>query len=118
MPRPRRDPPTKLVTDDVVEGKGRAARAGDTVSVRYVGVSYSTGRQFDASWDKGRKPFTFPLGVQRVIPGWDQGIPGMRVGGRRTLIIPPELAYGAEGAPPDIAPSETLIFVIDLVRIS
>ena len=114
--KPTGSPPRKLVTEDIVKGKGRAAKAGDSVTVQYVGVSFSTGEQFDASWDIGQ-PFNFPLGAGQVIPGWDKGIAGMRPGGRRVLTIPPELAYGAEGFPPDIAPNETLVFVVDLVSI-
>jgi peptidylprolyl isomerase len=98
-----------------VKGKGPAARTGDTVTVHYEGVTFSTGEQFDASWDRGR-PFTFKLGGQ-VIPGWNKGVVGMRKGGRRMLTIPPELAYGAQGAPPVIGPNETLVFVIDMLRI-
>ncbi len=114
IPRPTGDAPRRLHVRDIVKGNGRTAKAGDTLSVQYIGVSYSTGQQFDASWDRG-EPFSFPLGAQMVIPGWDQGLEGMRVGGRRQLIIPSNLAYGAAGAPPDIAPNETLIFVIDLL---
>ncbi len=114
IPKPTGAPPRKLVKEDIVKGKGRAAQAGDNVTVQYVGVSFSTGEQFDASWDTGQ-PFSFPLGAGQVIPGWDKGIVGMRPGGRRQLTIPPEQAYGADGFPPDIAPNETLVFVVDLV---
>ena len=114
--KPTGSPPRKLVTENIVKGKGPAAKAGENVTVQYVGVSFSTGEQFDASWDAGQ-PFSFPLGAGQVIPGWDKGIVGMRKGGRRQLTIPPELAYGAEGFPPDIAPNETLVFVVDLVSI-
>ena len=114
--KPAGDPPSELYSRDIVKGKGKAAKKGDGVSVQYVGVSYATGEQFDASWDAG-KAFEFNLGAQMVIPGWDQGVPGMREGGRRMLVIPPDLAYGAEGQPPTIAPNETLIFVIDLEKI-
>ncbi|MGH2946346.1 MAG: FKBP-type peptidyl-prolyl cis-trans isomerase [Solirubrobacteraceae bacterium] len=100
--------------EDIVEGKGRAAKAGSTVSVQYVGVSWSTGQEFDASWNSGQ-PFPFPLGGGQVIPGWDQGVEGMKNGGRRLLVIPPELGYGAAGSPPVIAPNETLVFVVDMV---
>ncbi len=113
---PSGKPPTKLVVKDLVTGTGATAQAGDTVSVHYVGVSYSNGKQFDASWDRG-EPFTFPLGGGQVIPGWDQGIVGMKVNGRRELIIPPDLAYGQQGQPPAIAPNATLVFVIDLLRV-
>jgi peptidylprolyl isomerase len=114
--KPTGSPPDKLVKEDIVVGKGRAAKNGDTVSVQYVGVSFSNGQEFDASWDRGQA-FTFPLGGGQVIPGWDKGIVGMKVGGRRQLTIPPELAYGAQGAPPSIAPNETLVFVVDLQKI-
>jgi peptidylprolyl isomerase len=110
------DPPTELQKTDIVKGKGRRAQAGETLDVDYVGISWSTGAQFDASWDRGQ-PISFPLGAGQVIPGWDQGVAGMRVGGRRVLVIPPDLGYGAQGAPPDIAPNETLVFVVDLKRI-
>ena len=113
IPRAQGAPPTTLVKRDVVVGKGAVAAAGQTLSVQYVGVSRATGKQFDASWDNGQ-PFTFPLGGGQVIPGWDQGLVGMKVGGRRELIIPPDLAYGPQGSPPVIGPNETLIFVIDL----
>ncbi|MDP9294380.1 MAG: FKBP-type peptidyl-prolyl cis-trans isomerase, partial [Actinomycetota bacterium] len=85
--------------------------------VQYVGVSFSTGEQFDASWDAGQ-PFSFPLGTGQVIPGWDKGVAGMRVGGRRKLTIPPDQAYGTAGSPPSIGPNETLVFVIDMVQIA
>jgi peptidylprolyl isomerase len=105
--------PSKLTKVDIVPGTGRTARKGDTVSVQYVGSSWSTGSEFDSSWDKGQ-PFSFPLGQGQVIKGWDQGVAGMKVGGRRLLIIPPELGYGAQGQPPTIAANETLAFVVDL----
>ena len=114
--KPSGDPPSKLVTKDIVKGKGKTAKAGDTVTVQYVGASWSTGQEFDASWDRGQ-PFTFPLGAGQVIPGWDKGVAGMKVGGRRELIIPPDLGYGAQGSPPAIAPNETLIFIVDLKSI-
>ena len=114
VPVPEGDPPAELVTEDIVEGKGRAAKAGSTVSVQYVGVSWSTGQEFDASWNSGQ-PFPFPLGGGQVIPGWDQGVEGMKKGGRRLLVIPPELGYGPAGSPPAIAPNETLVFVVDMV---
>ncbi len=106
-------PPRELVTDDLEEGTGATAKAGDAVTVQYVGVNYKTGKEFDASWDRG-EPFTFNLGAGEVIQGWDQGVEGMKVGGRRELIIPPELGYGPAGSPPAIPPNETLIFVVDL----
>jgi peptidylprolyl isomerase len=111
---PGGEPPADLEITDVWEGDGPVAGAGDTVEVHYVGVAFSTGEQFDASWDRG-KPLQFRLGVGQVIAGWDQGVQGMKVGGRRQLIIPPDLAYGDRGAPGAIAPGETLIFVCDLV---
>jgi peptidylprolyl isomerase len=112
---PKRKAPKKLVVKDLVTGKGAAAKAGDTISVQYVGVNYADGKQFDASWDRGQ-PFQFQLGAGMVIPGWDKGIAGMKVGGRRELIIPPKLAYGPAGSGP-IGPNETLIFVVDLQQI-
>jgi peptidylprolyl isomerase len=116
--KPAGTPPAELQKTDIVKGKGKAAKEGDTVSVQYVGNSWSTGTQFDASWDRGAEPFKFPLGAGQVIPGWDQGVAGMKVGGRRLLVIPPDLAYGAQSPSPDIAPNETLIFVVDLKKVS
>ena len=112
---PSGDAPPTLVTRDVVEGEGATAEAGDLVTVQYVGVSFSNGEQFDASWDRG-EPFTFTLGAGEVIQGWDQGVAGMQEGGRRLLVIPPDLAYG-EAPPPGINPNETLVFVVDLVSV-
>lgn len=117
IPKPNGDPPAGLQVRDVVQGNGRPAETGDTLSVQYVGVSWSTGQQFDSSWDRGKKPFKFKLGAGMVIPGWDQGLAGMRKGGRRELVIPPNLAYGPQGQPPVIAPNETLVFVIDLQKV-
>jgi peptidylprolyl isomerase len=111
---PGGEPPTELNITDLWVGDGAVAKAGDTVQVHYVGVAYSTGEEFDASWSRG-DPLEFRLGVGQVIAGWDQGVQGMRVGGRRQLIIPPGLAYGDQGAGRSIAPGETLIFVCDLV---
>ena len=111
---PDGDPPTKLVSDDIVEGDGAEAKTGDNLTVEYVGVDYATGEEFDTSW--GKEPFQFQLGSGNVIPGWDQGLVGMKVGGRRELTIPPDLAYGAQGSGP-IGPDATLIFVIDLTAI-
>jgi peptidylprolyl isomerase len=116
--KPAGTPPAELQKTDIVKGKGKAAKAGDTVSVQYVGNSWSTGAQFDASWDRGSEPFQFPLGAGQVIPGWDQGVAGMKEGGRRLLVIPPDLAYGEQSPSPDIGPNETLIFVVDLEKIS
>jgi peptidylprolyl isomerase len=115
VPKPTGTPPAELVTEDVVTGDGRPAGTGDHVAVHYVGVSFSTGKQFDSSWDRGA-PFDFPLGAGRVIRGWDFGVTGMREGGRRTLVIPPSLGYGKRGMGP-IAPDETLVFVVDLVKV-
>lgn len=109
--------PKQLETRELVEGSGAEAKAGDEVTVHYVGVGYDSGEQFDASWDRG-EPFTFGLGAGEVIPGWDKGVAGMKEGGRRELIIPPNLAYGAAGSPPAIGPNETLIFVVDLVSVN
>lgn len=106
------DPPTELVSEDIVEGDGAEAKAGDKITVQYVGVDFATGEEFDSSWDG--EPFEFELGSGEVIPGWDQGVVGMKEGGRRQLTIPPDLAYGPEGAPPAIGPDATLAFVIDL----
>jgi peptidylprolyl isomerase len=111
---PGGEPPTDLQITEVWEGNGAEAKAGDMVEVHYVGVAFSTGEQFDASWDRG-DPLQFQLGVGQVIAGWDRGVQGMKVGGRRQLIIPPDLAYGDRGAGRSIAPGETLIFVCDLV---
>jgi FKBP-type peptidyl-prolyl cis-trans isomerase len=109
-------PPTKLVTKDLIAGTGPEAKAGETVTVNYVGVLYKGGKEFDASW-KRHEPFSFPLGQGKVIKGWDQGIPGMKVGGRRELIIPADLAYGATGSPPTIPPNAPLVFVVDLLAV-
>lgn len=112
---PKGKPPKRLVKKDLKVGTGPVAQPGQTVTVQYVGVAYKTRKQFDASWDRGQ-PFTFPLGAGQVIPGWDRGVAGMRVGGRRELIIPPDLAYGADGPPP-IGKNATLVFVIDLLGV-
>jgi peptidylprolyl isomerase len=111
---PGGNPPADLVVEDLVEGEGEAARAGHQVSVHYVGVAWSNGKQFDASWDRG-EPFEFNLGAGQVIQGWDQGVAGMRPGGRRRLTIPPHLGYGSRGAGGAIKGGETLIFVVDLL---
>jgi peptidylprolyl isomerase len=116
--KPAGTPPAELQKTDIVKGKGKTAKAGDTVAVQYVGNSWSTGTQFDASWDRGQEAFEFPLGAGQVIPGWDQGVAGMKEGGRRLLVIPPDLAYGAQSPSPDIGPNETLIFVVDLEKVS
>jgi peptidylprolyl isomerase len=108
--------PKTLVKKDIRVGTGAEAGTGKTITVQYVGVSALNGRQFDASWDRG-EPFKFVLGQGQVIKGWDQGFAGMKVGGRRELIIPPKLAYGAQGSPPTIGPNETLVFVVDLLAV-
>jgi peptidylprolyl isomerase len=113
---PSGKPPKKLVIKDLKEGTGPAAQPGQTVTVQYVGVNFKGGKQFDASWDRG-EPFSFPLGGGQVIQGWDQGVAGMKVGGRRMLVIPPDLGYGPDGQPPVIKPNETLVFVIDLLAV-
>ena len=109
--------PTELVIEDVVVGDGAEAVEGGQVTVHYVGVAYSSGEEFDASYNRGA-PLSFPLGAGRVIQGWDQGVQGMKVGGRRQLTIPPQLAYGEQGAGGVIGPGETLIFVCDLVGVN
>ena len=108
--------PTELVVTEVREGDGEEAVAGKQVLVHYVGVAHSTGEEFDASWNRG-SPLDFRLGVGQVISGWDQGVQGMKVGGRRQLVIPPRLGYGDRGAGGVIKPGETLIFVVDLVEV-
>ena len=109
-------PPADLVIEDLTVGDGAEATKGSTVSAHYVGVAHSTGEEFDASWNRGA-PLDFRLGVGQVIAGWDQGIEGMRVGGRRRLTIPAHLAYGDRGAGGAIKPGETLIFVVDLMDV-
>jgi peptidylprolyl isomerase len=109
--------PTKLVTKDLVPGTGQTVKAGQTVTVNYVGVLYKTGKEFDSSW-KNNAPATFPLTAGGVIQGWVQGIPGMKVGGRRELIIPASLAYGKAGRPPSIPANSPLVFVVDLLSIA
>jgi peptidylprolyl isomerase len=113
---PKGPPPKKLEIDDITTGDGAEAKAGDYVTVQYVGVGYDSKEEFDASWDRG-EPFSFTLGNGEVIQGWDQGIAGMKVGGRRELIIPPNLGYGPAGSPPVIGKNETLIFVVDLLAV-
>jgi peptidylprolyl isomerase len=111
----RSKPPRKLVIKDLKEGKGAAIKSGDTAVVNYVGVDYESGEEFDNSYDRG-EPFPVPVGQGQVIPGWDEGLVGMKVGGQRQLIIPPRLAYGEQGRPPAIGRNATLVFVIDLVE--
>jgi peptidylprolyl isomerase len=112
---PKGPPPKKLVVKDLEEGDGAEAKAYDVVTVQYVGVDYKSGQEFDSSWSRG-EPFSFNLGGDEVIKGWDRGLMGMKVGGRRELIIPPDLAYGEAGTG-SIPPNETLVFVVDLVSI-
>ena len=108
--------PSKLETKELITGTGAEAKDGDTVTVNYVGVLYKGGKEFNASWET-KEPFTFALGKGQVIAGWDQGIPGMKVGGRRELIIPAALAYGAKGSPPKIPANAPLVFVVDLLGV-
>jgi peptidylprolyl isomerase len=110
------EPPTDLVVTDITAGDGAEATSGSTVEVHYVGVAHSTGEEFDASYNRGQ-PLSFRLGVGQVISGWDQGVTGMKVGGRRQLVIPPHLGYGDRGAGGVIGPGETLIFVVDLLGV-
>lgn len=112
---PAGPPPATMVATDRVVGTGAEAVQGTTVVVHYVGVSWSTGREFDASWER-RKTFSFKLGAGSVIRGWDEGVLGMKVGGQRELVIPPALGYGARGVGP-IKPNETLVFVVDLLEV-
>ncbi len=111
---PNEAPPADLVIEDLIEGEGEPAAAGQEASVHYVGVAWSTGQQFDASWDRNES-FEFRLGAGQVIQGWDQGVVGMKPGGRRRLTIPAHLGYGARGAGGVIKGGETLVFVVDLL---
>ena len=113
---PEGPPPADLTIEDITVGDGEEAAPGRTAVVHYVGVAFSTGEEFDASWNRGES-FDFPLGAGAVIAGWDRGVVGMKVGGRRRLVIPPELAYGDRGAGAVITPGETLIFVVDLLDV-
>lgn len=115
--RPDGDIPFELLVEDLVAGDGDEAVDGRKVSVHYVGVAFRSGEEFDASWNRGQ-PFEFKLGQGQVIPGWDAGVPGMRVGGRRKLTIPSAMAYGARGAGGVIEPHEPLVFVVDLLAVS
>ena len=117
VPAPEGDPPSELVIRDIVKGKGPKAKAGDTLTMQYVGIAWSNGQQFDASWDSGQ-PFPFQLGAGMVIQGWDEGMVGMQKGGRRLLVLPPEKGYGEQGAGDAIGPNETLVFVVDLIAIN
>jgi FKBP-type peptidyl-prolyl cis-trans isomerase len=109
------DPPTKLIQKDIKKGSGKEAKTGDKVKVNYVGKNWSNNEEFDTSW--GKTAFEFTLGEGGVIKGWDEGVVGMKEGGRRLLIIPPDLGYGAQGSPPSIPADETLVFVVDLVEV-
>ena len=114
---PDQDPPADLVLDDITVGDGAEARPGTVVEVHYVGVAWSTNRQFDASWDR-QETFEFRLGAGQVISGWDEGVAGMKVGGRRRLTIPPHMGYGSAGAGGVIKGGETLVFVVDLLNVN
>lgn len=114
---PEGEPPAELKITEIVEGDGDEAKAGDVAHVHYVGVAFSSGEEFDSSWNRG-EALSFRLGVGQVIQGWDEGIQGMKVGGRRQLVIPAHLGYGDRGAGGVIAPGETLIFVCDLVALN
>jgi peptidylprolyl isomerase len=114
--KPSGQPPKKLVVRDIVKGKGRAAKKGDQLSMQYVGVTFADGQEFDSSWDSG-SPFMFQLGKGKVIKGWDQGLVGIKPGGRRELLIPAKLAYGAQGQPPSIPPNAALVFVVDALSV-
>ena len=113
---PDTDAPTELVVEDLIVGDGDTAAAGHEVSVHYVGVAWSNGREFDSSWNRN-DPFEFRLGGGQVIAGWDEGVAGMKIGGRRRLTIPPHKGYGARGAGGAIGPNETLVFVVDLLNL-
>ncbi len=113
---PQTPAPIELVTEDFMVGDGAEAVSGKNVSVHYVGVAWSTGKQFDASWDRN-EPFDFGLGAGQVISGWDKGVAGMKVGGRRKLTIPPDMGYGSQGAGGVIKGGETLVFVVDLLNV-
>lgn len=115
---PKGPPPKTLVVKDLRKGTGVAAQGGDKITVHYTGVLYENGKKFDSSWDTGQPFPPFILEANAVIPGWDKGLIGMRVGGRRELIVPPRLAYGAQGSPPSIPPNATLVFVIDLLKVA
>src|SRR3954447_24276766 len=117
IPKQSGAPPKTLKIEDLITGTGPAAKSGDKISVRYVGELYDTGKEFDSSWKRGKAPFDVTLGQGQVIQGWDQGLVGMKVGGRRRLTIPPDLAYGPQGQPPSIPANATLVFDVDLTKI-
>jgi FKBP-type peptidyl-prolyl cis-trans isomerase len=117
IPKQSGSPPTTLKIEDLIAGTGPAAKSGDKISVRYVGTLYDNGKEFDSSWKRGKAPFQLTLGQGQVIQGWDQGLVGMKVGGRRRLTIPPDLAYGAQGQPPTIPANATLVFDVDLTKV-
>ena len=117
VPKGTGSAPTSLKAETLIAGSGPAIKTGQQATVQYVGVIYKTGKEFDTSWGKGKQPFQFTLGSGQVISGWDQGVLGMKVGERRRLTIPADLAYGAQGSPPKIGPNEPLIFDIDLKKI-
>jgi peptidylprolyl isomerase len=116
VPKPTGAPPKKLVVKDIVVGKGKAAKKGDHLSMQYVGVTFADGKEFDSSWDSG-SPFSLQLGQGMVIKGWDQGLVGIKPGGRRELTIPANLAYGAQGRPPSIPPNSALVFIVDALSV-
>ena len=115
---PSGKPPTRLETADLITGTGPAAKAGDTVTVQYVLATYSSGKEIQSSWTSQPFPFTLDATPEAVIPGWDAGVAGMQVGGRRELIIPPSLGYGAQSPGPGIAANDTLVFIVDLLKIN
>jgi FKBP-type peptidyl-prolyl cis-trans isomerase len=117
VPKGSGSPPSSLKAETLIEGSGDPIKNGQLATVNYVGIVFKTGKEFDASWGKGKQPFQFTIGNGQVIPGWDQGVLGMKVGERRRLTIPAELAYGAQGSPPTIGPNEALIFDVDLKKI-
>jgi peptidylprolyl isomerase len=117
IPKQTGSPPKTLKAEDLITGNGPAAKSGDKISVRYVGVLFDNNKEFDSSWKRGKAPFQLTLGQGQVIQGWDQGLVGMKVGGRRRLTIPPDLAYGAQGQPPSIPANATLVFDVDLTKI-
>lgn len=116
LPDDRGDPPATLVVEDLVTGEGEAAHAGARLTVHFVGASWASGEQFDATWDRGQ-PYSFMLGEGEVIAAWDEGLAGMRVGGRRALTVPPDLAYGDRGSAAGIEPGETVVFIVDLLEV-